>query len=291
MNRLLFIFLFGFFGNLQGLQKPLVILPTAIRWNAGNSITVVPRDWSSGPLDIYITIYIKDQGYEKQELFKEYRQVSITGSSETFTFHTAQKPDVTEYEIQINVTGHAPYSTILFGGPDIKFISLETDKGYYSPGESVNLRILPVTESGDIFRFPLKASLVNVQGFKVITDVVLPKNTYIKHSFTVPEFAENGTWIVTVAPVNLTLPWMLSQKKIIVQRYSKALVREPKFFIVLALPKFLVTMSVRDSESKPDVAVVDIYAKYPNGAPVTATVAVSCKDEPQIRGLVVGLSS
>ncbi|KAE9553059.1 hypothetical protein FO519_003739 [Halicephalobus sp. NKZ332] len=224
MNRIFFLFFFGLVGLFEGLQEPpypLVILPTAIRWNGENSITVVPRDWSSGFLTISVGVFSKDPATSKENLFHESRVVSENEKTQNFVFHTSQKSDSFDYEIQINVTGHKSYSTVLFGGPDLNFISVQTDKGYYSPGEEVNMRILPVTDSGDLFRFPLKVSLVNAQGFKVVTDT----------------------------------------------RYT--------------LPKFLVSMHVRDSENSVDHTTVEIHARHPNGAPVTGSVALSCKDGSQ----------
>uniref|UniRef100_A0AC34F336 Macroglobulin domain-containing protein n=1 Tax=Panagrolaimus sp. ES5 TaxID=591445 RepID=A0AC34F336_9BILA len=265
------LFLFIFIHFVEALREPFVVLPTAIRWRAENSITVIPREWSKIPLNIEVFITAKENILSlSEQLFFETRKISDLGSSHTFTFNSSHQPDAIEYGIKVSVTGHKDYYTVLYGVSNLKTISIQTDKGYYRPGESINVRILPINGENQLYKSDLKISLVNPQGFNVITNTVkIPEKLtrFLQAKFDIPEFSPHGFWSISVKPTNSSLPWMFSSLRIRVQDYS--------------LPKFFIKMEINEIQAE-DKIKITVIAKYFHGQPVRGSVFVVCGSQTQL---------
>uniref|UniRef100_A0AC35FYE6 Macroglobulin domain-containing protein n=1 Tax=Panagrolaimus sp. PS1159 TaxID=55785 RepID=A0AC35FYE6_9BILA len=264
----LFLFLVHF---VSSLRQPFVVLPTAVKWQSENSITVIPRDWSKIPLNIEIFITAKESTLSlSEQLFYETRKISDIGSAQMFTFNSSHQPNAYEYGIKVSVTGHKDYYTVLYGVSNLKTISIQTDKGYYRPGENINVRILPINGENQLYKSDLKISLVNPQGFNVITNTLnIPEkqNRFLQAKFEIPEFAPHGFWSISVKPTNSSLPWMFSNVRIRVQDYS--------------LPKFFITMAITEMETENKVKI-SILAQYFHGQPVRGSVYVVCGTQTQL---------
>ena len=203
-------------------RQPFIVLPTAVRWRSENSLTVIPTDWSRTPLEVEVFVTAKeDVASLSEQLFMEKRTVSDLGAAQIFTFNTSHRPDALEYGIKVSVTGHNDYATVLFGVSNLKTVSIQTDKGFYRPGEDINVRILPISDENELYSLPLKVSLVNPQGFNVITNTITAGNRFLQTRFDLPDFAPSGFWTITAIPVNSTLPWTLTSVRIRVEEYSK----------------------------------------------------------------------
>ena len=119
--------------------------------------------------DIVLRVRGENDRGEKNEVFSE------TARSITDT-HAFKVPvprldprgrPIKTFFVSIQVSGHQHFSTVLAGASDVRQIHLQTDKVFYRPEERVNIRALPLTSAGQVFRGPIQFQLLDPNGFRI----------------------------------------------------------------------------------------------------------------------------
>uniref|UniRef100_A0A7E4W2D1 MG2 domain-containing protein n=1 Tax=Panagrellus redivivus TaxID=6233 RepID=A0A7E4W2D1_PANRE len=266
---LLFIFLFLVSSTSICIEailppEPIVVVPSAIRWDADNDIIVTPIATGSYPLALEATLIGKSASNSKRVTVASYNVQLYNQSSYHFQLSTKNRDRADDYELLVDLRGHEEYrSNILYGLPNLYSAKIETDKGYYKPGEDVTVRILPLTSSGEIFTDTLKLSLINEYGFQVLSTNVTANGGFIRKKLKLPEFIKKPcTWMIVVKPyINTNVAWLKFERLIKVGHYEM-----PKIFIA----------TKTESMPNPDHANLTIEARYPHGKRVSGSIKINC---------------
>ncbi|CAL2049438.1 unnamed protein product [Caenorhabditis brenneri] len=235
--------------------SPVIVLPPFLKLHEQNFITIV----NEKPVKSVIQV---DHGGEKTN--KE-----IHGDVQTISFQTSSSQPVAH--IMIKVDGKLELNQEVPVRPDVFNVHIHIDKTIYRKSETVNVRILPLTHSGTIYRGDLSIFLVNGKGFvessTLRTRRVDETSSIISEQLEIPSHTFFGDWMVKVQPVELgvkSIDDMLVFEKIFqVQDYD--------------LPNYRLNGFLLDSTNL-DETKVTIEAKYFHGKPVNGSVHVYCRE-------------
>ncbi|EGT59568.1 hypothetical protein CAEBREN_10191 [Caenorhabditis brenneri] len=251
--------------------SPVIVLPPFLKLHEQNVITIV----NEKPVKSVIQV---DHGGEKTN--KE-----IHGDVQTISFQTSSSQPVAH--IMIKVDGKLELNQEVPVRPDVFNVHIHIDKTIYRKSKTVNVRILPLTHSGTIYRggsqhFPsgiqffsrFLCNLINFQNGKgfvesstLRTRRVDETSSMISEQLEIPSHTFFGDWMVKVQPVELgvkSIDDMLVFEKIFqVQDYD--------------LPNYRLNGFLLDSTNL-DETKVTIEAKYFHGKPVNGSVHVYCRE-------------
>uniref|UniRef100_A0A1I7T5S6 MG3 domain-containing protein n=1 Tax=Caenorhabditis tropicalis TaxID=1561998 RepID=A0A1I7T5S6_9PELO len=235
--------------------SPVIILPPFLKLHEQNVITIVNEKSVKSVVQV-------DHGGEKTN--KE-----IQGEVQTISFHTSSSQPTAQ--IMIKVDGKIELNQEVPVRPDVFNIHIHIDKTIYRKSEIVNVRILPLTHAGTIYRGDLSICLVNGKGFvessTVRTRRVDETNSIISEQLEIPSHTFFGDWMVKVQPVEATS-----------KRMDEMLIFEKVFQVQdYDLPNFRLFGFLIDN-SNLDETKVTIEAKYFHGKPVNGSVHVYCRE-------------
>ncbi|CAI2356555.1 unnamed protein product [Caenorhabditis sp. 36 PRJEB53466] len=169
--------------------SPVIVLPPFLKLHEQNVITIV----NDKPVKSVVQI---DHGGEKTN--KE-----IQGEVQVISFHTSSSHP--SAHIYIKVDGKVELDETVPVRPDVFNVHIHIDKTVYRKSETVNVRILPLTHSGNIYRGDLSICLINGKGFVESSTMRIRKvdetNSIISEQLEIPSHTFFGDWTVKVQPV------------------------------------------------------------------------------------------
>ncbi|CAO4384009.1 unnamed protein product [Caenorhabditis nigoni] len=235
--------------------NPVIVLPPFLKLHEQNVITIVNERSVKSVVQI-------EHGGEKTN--KE-----MTGDVQTISFHTSSRQPMAH--ITIKVDGKVELDQDVPVRPDLFNVHIHIDKTIYRKSEFVNVRILPLTHDGTIYRGDLNICLVNGKGFvessTMRTVKVDETSSMIIERLEIPSHTFFGDWMVKVQPVELGTKRMddilIFEKIFQVQDYD--------------LPNYRLYGFLTDNSVLEDTKVT-IEAKYFHGKPVNGSVHVYCRE-------------
>jgi uncharacterized protein YfaS (alpha-2-macroglobulin family) len=263
MNQ--FFLLFYFLPFLAGIsaEQPFVILPASIHWKAINKIWVTPLITKNPLVDITVNITGESSTGAKIGVYFEKFLRKQTGYTHLFEYSLLSAQNFDIYNIRVSVTGHDDFNGAIVGSPNLRHIFIQTDKSFYKPEEEVNVRLLPLTEGGELYNGNLTLFLVDANGFKISRqDGIFAYDRFAKTQFTLPKYLKTGVWRIEARP---TAP-----------SFGNSYFYDTRFNVLTyELPKFFVTMDLQES-TEWNFLQVEIKAWYPHGMNVAGSVDLHC---------------
>ncbi|CCO25856.1 Alpha-2-macroglobulin domain-containing protein [Caenorhabditis elegans] len=235
--------------------SPVIVLPPFFKLHGQNVITIVNEKSVKTVVQI-------DHGGEKTN--KE-----IQGEHQIISFHTSSSQSFAH--IVIKVDGEVELDQNVPVRPDLFNVHIHIDKAVYRKSELVNVRILPLTHSGSIYRGDLSITLVNGKGFVESSTMRVKRveetDSMISDQLEIPSHTFFGDWFLKVQPVEY------GSKKI-----DEMLVFEKTFQVQdYDLPNYRLNGFLVDN-SDLDKTTVTVEAKYFHGKPVNGSVHVYCRE-------------
>lgn len=126
----------------------MVVFPSSLRWNSNNTIYVTPNSNEKTYVDIVITInrdltnnkipllvITKNNCSASKNFKKNFCFLYFLVKTTKIVFELASNAYAKKYVIQVKVNDFTHYNTIN-GGPNIKWIHIQTNKVFYKPSEN-----------------------------------------------------------------------------------------------------------------------------------------------------------
>lgn len=292
----------------QQRPQPTVLLPSVFHWDSNNIVYVTPADTGSESVDITLRVQSENANGEKRDLYSETAR-SIKG---THAFKVplhrldsrpstgrVQQHQITNFYVTVQVSGHLSFSTVLFAASDVRQIYLQTDKVFYRPEERVNIRALPLTSTGQLYKGPIQFQLLDPNGFRIFNktnsanmrssneEVELddaegnnngngdqngPEDTlkstagFLAEHFDLPKFLRFGDWRVVAFAVDDKETNACSSTKF----QQTIRVRE------YVIPKFHVFMDIDEGMEGPLLVKINVLARFAHGMLVNGELTLRC---------------
>ncbi|CAJ0575688.1 unnamed protein product, partial [Mesorhabditis spiculigera] len=243
-------------------KVPVVVAPPVLRLGATNRILVTP-------LSVEVTggntVDIRVQIHQRLTTGKTVSEDKVErGKSRGHPHPVAFKvhPDAKEADVTINIQGHAEYQIRLLVAPDLRTIHMKTDKGFYKPGETVNLRAVPITTGGHIYTEDIEYALVNPDGYELTRHITATPGVPLPLTFTLPEHLFFGEWKIKARPT---------------MQGSQPLLNFAVSFQVTdyVLPPFVLDFVILDGDT-PNKTRLSASAHYFHGDLVSGALALNC---------------
>uniref|UniRef100_A0A8R1HMZ9 Macroglobulin domain-containing protein n=1 Tax=Caenorhabditis japonica TaxID=281687 RepID=A0A8R1HMZ9_CAEJA len=236
-------------------SDPVIVLPPFLKLNEQNVITIVNEK------SVKSVVRIEHGGEKTNKV--------IQGKVQTISFYTGSSHP--SAHVSIEVDGAQQLDQMLPVRPDLFNVHIHIDKTVYRKAEFVNVRILPLTHSGDVYRGDLKICLVNGKGFvesatlkTIRTDET---SAIISEQLEIPSHTFFGEWTVKVQPVEAGGKFidekLTFEKSFQVQDYD--------------LPNYRLYGFLEDNSNLKETKIT-IEAKYFHGKPVNGSVHVYCQE-------------
>ncbi|CAI5455499.1 unnamed protein product [Caenorhabditis angaria] len=143
-------------------------------------------------------------------------------------------------------------------------VHIHLDKPIYKVNDYVNIRVLPLTHSGDVYRHSLKIYFVNGKGFAenatIKTIKVNQDSSIIAESIQIPSFTFFGDWKVVLHPIGYEI-----QEFVQYFRVSDYI-----------LPIFTLSGQIHETTKKDNVTFT-VVSRYSHGKPVNGNVYLYCQ--------------
>ncbi|PAV75114.1 hypothetical protein WR25_05468 isoform D [Diploscapter pachys] len=238
-------------------NNAVIVLPSYLKANASNSITITPTLDASRNLDIKLQL----QDMNKVNIGQPIKLTSVRSAiPRTVSFDVLT--NARKATLNVFMSDHETFSAELPIQPDVAVIHLYLSKLIYRPGEEVQIRALPLDSSGLPYEGVIEFALLNSYNFELTRKRENIGNDYtISTSFKLPDHLYFGDWHILAYPYGF-----------------KDLIRFQTTFKVkeYELPAFKVEGYVKE-EFDPSLANFLIEARYFYGMPIDGTISFFCE--------------
>ncbi|KAI1730513.1 MG2 domain-containing protein [Ditylenchus destructor] len=254
-SAICFIFLLIFLelGHATSQASPFVLFPPALYFDSSNYIYVTPVIRDIQYVNITLSISDSEQNVYNQALLNR-------PSTETskFDVRLGRGSRPAKYFIEIFVSGHDTLHSTIFGAPNVRVITLRTDKVTYKPTQTVNIRALPLNHQDELYEGDVEFQLLDPKGFKIFNKESKADNRFIATSFTLPPYLRYGEW------------------KVVAFAKDSAVKFHTVFYVNdYVLPKYRVFLTVEATNS-PLIVKASVFARFAHGNVVNGDVTLRC---------------